>query len=83
MYTRFKIYTPIQLEACRKIANYLVESATDSVILPFSDYPNPLVKEVISRNFRALSISEPEEEKKSQLKVSCINLIIFTRNTNN
>lgn len=45
-------------KAVISLVNKLITKPSDSIILPFTDYPGPLIKEVLSRNFNSLTVCE-------------------------
>lgn len=65
------LYFPIKdLNCTRSLVNHLVTSPNDAVILPYIDHPGPLSSEILSKDFRSLTICEPHPDIREQFKVS-------------
>lgn len=47
--------------AARSLVNHLVQKSSDSIILPYADN-GPISKEILSRDFRSLTVCEPDTD---------------------
>lgn len=58
---------------CRDTANKLfkamIETPNDSVILPFSDYPGPMLNAILSQTIGSLTVCEPQANRRECLQV--------------
>lgn len=57
-------------KAANRIVNHLVTSPKDSILLPFSDYPGPLTREILSRKFKSLTVCERDSQARHRFQVS-------------
>lgn len=56
--------------AAERVINFLVKSKNDCIILPFIDYPGIMSKQILTRDFRSLTLSERDDDRRSLFKVS-------------
>lgn len=56
--------------AAERVINLLVTSKNDCLILPFIDYPGPICKQILTRDFKSLTVCDHDGERRNLLKVS-------------
>lgn len=66
----FTVKNPI---AARSVVNHLIKKPNDSIILPFIDYPGPIAREILSKEFGSLTVCETEDETREKFRVSNTN----------
>lgn len=59
-------------DAAHQLAKTIVESPNDCIITPFSDYPGPMISELLSMKFSSLTVCEPSSDKRQDLTVSIV-----------
>lgn len=59
-------------DAAHQLAKIIVENPNDCLITPFSDYPGPMISELLSVKFSSLTVCEPSHDKRQDLIVSNI-----------
>uniref|UniRef100_A0A6G1SP28 Uncharacterized protein n=1 Tax=Aceria tosichella TaxID=561515 RepID=A0A6G1SP28_9ACAR len=52
--------------AANSVVNHLITTPKDVVILPFIDHPGPIARELLSKNFRSLTVCERDPELNQQ-----------------
>lgn len=57
-------------DAASRWANALIKTPNDSIILPFSDYPGPMVSEILAQRIGSLTICEPDDVNRETIQVS-------------
>jgi hypothetical protein len=57
-------------QAAKSVVDHLLTTPKDIIILPFIDYPGPISREILSRDFRSLSICERDPDLNQKFNVS-------------
>lgn len=57
-------------KAARNVIDHVFGSPNKSLVLPYCDYPGPVIEETLGRNFDALTVCEPRETIRLDLQVS-------------
>lgn len=65
-------------KAANSLVNHLVTTPKDVIILPFIDHPGPISQEILSRNFRSLSVCERDPELNQKFDVSYFWMVLDT-----
>lgn len=66
----FPRYVIKKRDAAQQLAKTLIESPNDCIITPFSDYPGPMISELLTKKFSSLTVCEPNSDKRKELTVS-------------
>lgn len=70
MRNRLIFYPPKNPTDLRIITDSLVRSSKDSIVLPYIDTPGPLSDEILSKDFKSLTVCEKEDSTRELFKVS-------------
>lgn len=57
-------------KAANSVVNHLLKTPQDTVILPFTDHPGPISQELLSRDFKALTVCERDPDLSDKFDVS-------------
>lgn len=70
--SRVVYFTIKNLEAAKRVADHLIKTPNDSIILPFIDHPGPTSEEILKRKFGFLTICERNKSIRESFEVSSL-----------